>query len=312
MAGSIVVCQHNILSSLWLVEQYAMLPCYEQFRNHEHRVEINAKYLKNIGADIYCLCEVDADSFPVLQQRFNESDGVTSGFVSCFASNEPRFWSEWLEGKRQWKPNGTCMMLRAVVFSEVRAEKLTMPDGWACCFVTCTHLPTGTKLLVVSVHVTNPDPVVAANGSSTIAMVEEDTILERIAEREASEHIDLVIISGDHNTTDVSKFINRGFVEPFHNTSETTPLPQGMIDHTLVYVVHRATNRNIDVRITGKILAIPTDTATIIVPDICGIVAPTIDPNVCSRVVNSICQTIEINGSDHYATTTTLRVQTRR
>src|SRR5436190_10760483 len=103
---SIIICQHNILSSLWLTKMYDLLPCVADFRKSESRHTRTATYLADIRADIYCLSEVDSESYEI----FRTHPGFAA-YHSCFCSNSPEFWNEWHQNREKWMPNGTCVFL---------------------------------------------------------------------------------------------------------------------------------------------------------------------------------------------------------
>jgi hypothetical protein len=85
------------------------------------------------------------------------------------------------------------------------------------------------------------------------------------------------IVSGDFNLTDISLFLRNGYRQGFKNIEDlnTTPAGNGIIDHTIV-----KGNMLID----SKILSIGTGSDSI------------------GKIINSLCDTVIENGSDHFAT----------
>lgn len=255
----ILVCQHNILSSLWLVEEYKLLPCYESYFD-ENRIRTTMKYLEKFRADVYCLSEVEKDQLPLVSEGF-------AGYHGVFASNKPGYWGEWL-GNREWKPNGTCILVNAERFELIDNGYIDLEDGCICCFVLAKS--DGELFLIVSVHFDTSDKKYA----------EASALLEKLDELARIMCPDVVIVAGDYNFTDISMFSVRGYVENLHHPLNTTPLPQGVIDHTLLMSCSRRFELKSKVaQIRGK----------------------------NNNFVEDMCSTVMQNGSDHYATLTLIQ-----
>ncbi len=240
------VCQLNMLAPMWVNKEYKILPCYQNFASPK-RLKITLRYIANLNADIYCLCEVEQEQLSDIALSF-------PGYICVFTSHKRGFWSEWLED-RAWVENGTCILLKTP-FSE--ADSIDFGDGCRCTIIKCTHdLP----LTIISVHFDTGDRKYA----------ETEKLLK---------YIDTIsgtcIISGDFNYTNINKFIDAGYSDGNLKGIDTTPLPQGMIDHTLVKGASS---------IREHILRIPNRNAYTI-----------------NEVVKDICKTVIKNGSDHYAT----------
>lgn len=349
MASSLVVCQHNILSSLWLTREYGLLSCASRFRETSKRHEITVAYLGDIRADIYCLAEVDEQSY----RAFRSSPLFANDYYSCFCSNSPVFWDEWRRPEKAlmpgqpWMPNGTSIFLNLTKFSQVSAEQLALPDGCSACLMSATYRDK--SVLIVAIHLDNTpeqrkqagielDPfsnrtLSPLSSSSLIPgklsssddlkdiigearnLLEEQQILSYIATKQ--EQYDLVIVAGDWNKADISAFTNAGFLElpdistpnTEENTStslehnqglkrdkftgsaspertQTTPIPQGAIDHTLIYMGYVANSLIGQSRVLHQ-----------------GPIAKSL-----VELNNEICRNVSENGSDHYATVTTLRL----
>ena len=260
---TIILCQHNILAPVWVTPQYSLLPCTEEFTS-EKRINTTTKYLRSFDADIYCLCEVEERLLPVLDAAF-------PNYNRFFSDNEPGFWDEWLDEGEERVPNGTCVLVRDDVFSN--CEGLTQPlgDGCVCCLVKCVHNTSGVTMLIASVHFDNGDR----------KWTEAEVLLSVLDGMRA----DVKIVSGDYNFTETSVFVERGYIEHTRKV-DTTPLPQGMIDHTLLLssnVVSGSASTG-----EGEVMQVRGDHGHGVVRD----------------TVNDICATVRTNGSDHYATVT--------
>lgn len=272
----LVVCQHNVLSAQWLTKDHDLLPCVADFRDSEARHRRTAAYLADIRADVYCLCEVDSESYAIFQSSFAD-------YYGCFCPNRENFWEEWRDSNSKYLPNGPAIFLRSSLFSQVQAERLQIKDGSAACFMSAVL--GDIRCLFVAIHLDNTEKQREMAG---IVSKEERQVAET---REILAHIaklpqDLVIVSGDYNTSDVSAFIDKGFIEYAKPVgAETTPLLQGAIDHSLVWT------SNLDVQGIGKVLHNPSSS-----------------PVTLASTVVEICRNVRENGSDHYATITSLTV----
>lgn len=264
----LLICQHNILAPIWVAPEYSLLPCSGSFLD-PHRQSVTTDYLIKLRADIYCLCEVQGTAVDSLSIAFPEHDVF-------FAANEPGYWSEWLseDMRGESTTNGTCVLLRRGRFERCEATALSLGDGCVCCVVTCQHISSDMSMLVVSIHfdVGNRKWLEAASLLSAL-----------------STHylpVGLTVIAGDYNSPDVSAFYRSGYKE-YALRADSTPLYQGMIDHTLLL------SRD-DLEAFGRVLSIPRDR-----------------PTTMRGLVSGICETVSTNGSDHFATVTLVKLPRR-
>ena len=265
----VVLCQHNILAPVWVTPQYSLLPCAEEFTG-EKRIDTTTKYLRSFDADIYCLCEAEERLLPTLDAAF-------PNYNRFFSNNEPGFWDEWLEEGEERVPNGTCVLVRDDVFSNCEGFTQPLGDGCVCCLVKCVHNVSGNVMLIASVHFDNGDR----------KWTEAEVLLSVLEGMQA----DVKIVSGDYNFTDTSMFVREGYAEYARETN-TTPLTQGMIDHTLLL------SSNV---VSGEASATGEGEVMQVRGDHVG--------NVVRDTVNDICATVRTNGSDHYATVTRMTLR---
>lgn len=255
---NVVICQHNILAPLWVTSEYSLLPCAGKFFN-PGRLYTTLEYLAKVRADVYCLCEVQESSLAQIDSAFR-------GHKVFFAANEPEYWSEWLHGKEA-ASNGTCVLLRRGEFSSCSAVALPLGDGCVCCLAHCTHIASGSSLLIASVHF----------DTGSRKHLEAESLLAFLEAQYPG--VDLTVISGDYNSSDTDAFTSRGYKE-HSRRDDTTPLYQGMIDHTLLL------SRG-DLTALGRVLSVPKSR-----------------PVSVRELVSSVCDTVSVNGSDHFATIT--------
>ena len=307
----ISICQHNILAPLWVGEIYKQLPCYQEYVSPD-RINVTLTYLRKItNADVYCLCEVEERLLPRIREMMPE-------YRCYYGANQHGFWTQWLED-RQWVSNGTCVLVRSDMFNVKQAVRIDLGDGCRCTMVQCTT----PHLTIVSVHfdTTNRKYIEAEvllkqlsniQGSIIVAgdynftnvnMFKQHGYLETVRHPSEPALGGSKAASGFESTS--GRFDEPGrFTEAasgFESTGggsetprgrfDTTPLPQGMIDHTLVKHA---------VPLLGKIETIKSTSGG------SGITfgyfkGDNTDRSVAD-IVSTICKTVHTNGSDHYAT----------
>jgi endonuclease/exonuclease/phosphatase family metal-dependent hydrolase len=266
----LTLCQHNILAPLWVDEKYQLLPCRDLYTAPDRLLKTLA-YLRGLTkVDIYCLCEVEQNQLDIIWQHMPE-------YYCIFGSNRTGFWSEYLS-KRQWAGNGTCTLIKKGNFSIVGTELIDFGDGCRCTLVTL-------RKRNHSLHSSNMFVEDHNNPLLTIITVHFDTGAKKFVEANLLlQMLDgvngPVIIAGDYNFTDISMFIQHGYIETVRHRHDpnTTPIPQGPIDHTLVK--H----------------AVPIYAFTDTMHNKQGLLE---DP---LSLIKPICRTVALNGSDHYAT----------
>lgn len=240
------ITQLNILASIWLTDEYKLLPCYPIY-NSQMRLEITLNYLKRQDSNLYFLSEVLSSQLSRIKQVFPE-------YTCLFSSNDPVFWKEWL-GDREWKSNGTCILFKGKIDDY---GSYNLGDGCRC---TCARIE---KVILVSVHFDTENK----------KYLETKSLLSLLAgSRDCT-----IVISGDYNFTNLSLFLNQGYQELFRKERYSTPLHEGVIDHTLVY-------SPLKIRCGGRI--------------------DTLKDLSKEDLVNKglqLCKTAMINGSDHYCT----------
>lgn len=236
------VCQMNLLAPVWLGEMYKLLPCYDRYASKD-RLSTSLSYLISFDSDIYILSEVQEQDLPQIRATFGLDWNVV------YASHEHGFWKEWLEG-REWISNGTSIVVRKSQFESIYSRPIHLGNGCVASSLTCKH--TNSKLLVsiVSLHLDTTEN----------KWLQAENLLAQIAHPTHS----ISIVAGDFNYTDVSMFTSLGYVESATD-KESTPIPQGRIDHTLVLGARK---------VVGTI-----------------------------HSLGDACSTVHTNGSDHYATT---------
>ena len=253
------LCQMNILAPLWLSKMYASLPCYDQYADRM-RLDKTLAYLRVFDSDIYCLSEVQEQDLPTIRRLFD------SWFV-VYSSHECGFWKEWLEGK-EWISNGTCIMIRKSQLTLLDPRSIDLGNGCTASHAMVVRVGTGLRISIISLHLDTSEGV--RNEHRVEERLEGTRLqeqLDRLVHYLQSIDYDVSIISGDWNTTDVSRFTSLGYVETASGL-QSTPIPQGRIDHTLVLGA-------IDVE--GQV-----------------------------HSLGDACSTVHVNGSDHYATTSTI------
>ena len=268
----ISLCQLNLLAPLWVGEAYKILPCYDKFVDPK-RLDTTLDYLLELDTSIYCLCEVEKRQLGKIDKAFSE-------YHRIYTANAKDFWSEWSE--EQWISNGTCVLLDASMYDiqsssyidlGVASKKNLKGDGCKCTVVHAIHKATGHSILLAVVHF----------DTEVRKFIEAITLLSALKKLQKETTFDITLISGDYNFSDVSSFENVGYREVVTDVKDTTPLPQGMIDHTLLLTGHK------DIEYRGEVLNIGSgDKST-------------------KSIVEGICATVSTNGSDHYATVSSIR-----
>jgi len=336
------VCQLNILAPIWINEEYKVLPCYELYTSPQ-RLNVTLNYLKNINADIYCLCEVEEIQMDVIDKAFKSHH-------SFYTSNAEGFWSEFLgnartrsacnrgdsaflgnsedtdkrrdkdtdtrsashvtapegastgkqlavsqERNKKWISNGTCVLLSTRMFDYGRHEYIDFGDGCRCTLVTATHKITDLNMLIISVDF-----------DAEVKFMEAFKLMNELEKLREERNYDMILISGDYNFADISSFEREGYVEMVGTPKDTTPLPQGMIDHTLLLSGHQ------DIKYTGNVLQIHHEE----LPRNAGQRSPhSLSKNAGLRqrspqdIISDLCQTVGTNGSDHYATVIDIEIE---
>jgi endonuclease/exonuclease/phosphatase family metal-dependent hydrolase len=152
----IKLCQLNLLAPMWVNEEYKVLPWYDLYVDPK-RLNHTLAYLKDLDADIYCLCEVEARQLGKLDKAF-------PNYHRMFTSNAASFWSEWatpVHGKKaEWMPNGTCTLLNSDIYELKdhayinlgKGNQLGEGDGCRCTIVKARHKASGYSILVATVH----------------------------------------------------------------------------------------------------------------------------------------------------------------
>jgi endonuclease/exonuclease/phosphatase family metal-dependent hydrolase len=273
MDDTILVCQMNILAPLWVGEIYTYLPCYDLYID-PHRILRTLKYLKKFDADLYCLSEVEESQLDDIKLLFPDYDVI-------YTSNAYGFWSEWLTSNpplilqdlvpieferthdigsvksspKTWVSNGTCILIKSSKFKIKNTKTIKFNDYDGCRATLATLSYCDIYFVVVSVHFDTTDE----------KYIEAQVLLEILEDIHRKLPEAIYIISGDFNFVDVSAFEAKGYIHISDHSIQTTPIPQGMIDHTLVKGA---------IALEGEV-----------------------------HSLGSICSTVSINGSDHYATT---------
>lgn len=234
--------QMNLLAPNWVGAMYKLLPCYDEYASQQ-RLNKSLSYLSGFDAQIYCLSEVEESDLPEIRDFFGDDWSVV------YASHKNGFWREWLEGK-EWVSNGTCILVHRSL-KRLSTAVIDLGDG---CTASHALLQSASGLVsVTSVHFDNGE-----NKWTEAARLLQ--WLERIK-------CDVNIVAGDFNFTDVSMFEEAGYVETAQD-KQSTPMPQGRIDHTMVRGARR---------VSGRI-----------------------------HNLGDLCTTVHKNGSDHYATTSSI------
>lgn len=205
--------QLNVLAPLWVGEAYKQFPCYSDIVSPK-RMDKLCTYLLSLQADVYVLCEVDADVLLVLKKRFYDRYSIT------FTSNKQGFWSEHLEGGNVWIQNGTCILAKRSVIHIAKKNYIDLGDG---CVATCVNGEVlGKNVSIVSLHFdTGPRKY-----------TECDSLIQAL--RKLPED-DVRILSGDFNMVSVKEFEQEGYVSSGGLSDEhSTILHEGLIDHTIV------------------------------------------------------------------------------
>lgn len=302
---TIRLCQLNLLAPMWINKEYKVLPCYDLYVDPK-RLNVTLAYLKDISADIYCLCEVEA-------RQLDKIDEAFPNYHRMFTSNATRFWSEWTtpevttkgktdnkEGK--WIANGTCTLLNASVYDVMKhtyinlglSKKKGDGDGCRCTLVQAIHKKSNYSILIATVHF----------DTEVKKFMEAFTLIEALEELQSRKHFDIVLISGDYNFTDISSFERVGYTELVKEKSDTTPLPQGMIDHTLLLTSHK------DIDFIGQVLQLhPAERKN----ERSGSMKSKLRNTGISQgrnakdILEDVCATVSGNGSDHYASVMEMR-----
>jgi endonuclease/exonuclease/phosphatase family metal-dependent hydrolase len=253
MEDTILVCQMNILAPLWVTSIYNVLPCYDLYIDPD-RLSRTLQYLKKFDADIYCLSEIEETQIQDIKLSFPKYEVV-------YTSNADGFWSEWLTSdtvSKTWVSNGTCILIRSSKFKIKNAETIKFNDYDGCRATLATLLYNNVCFVVVSVHFDTTDE----------KYIEAQVLLDILEGIHQKLPEAVYVISGDFNFVDISAFESKGYMCLYDQSIQTTPIPQGMIDHTLVKGA---------VDIESEI-----------------------------HSLGNICSTVSVNGSDHYATTSTI------
>lgn len=235
----------NILAPTWVTSMYKLLPCYDSYTSTE-RLHKSLSYLSKLSCDVYCLSEVEESNMPAIIQFFGPE------WDTLYVSHDNGFWREWLEGK-EWVSNGTCIISNRNIVGNIRPSSLRLGDGCNASHILC--MIQGRIVSLASVHFDTSDK----------KWTEAKQLLHHLQKTRC----DVSIISGDFNFTDVSTFEDLGYMECARE-GHSTPLCQGMIDHTLVLGARR---------VSGYI-----------------------------DRLGDACSTVHVNGSDHYATISTIQV----
>ena len=264
----LTVCQHNILAPVWINDSYRYLPCYLRYISPE-RLSVTLNYLSALcSADVYCLNEVEANQLSTISNHFKE-------YKFYFGSNKEGFWTEWLNSK-EWVANGTCLLIKKK-YKIVESKIIDFEDG--CRGLLAKFIIEDKTIVnIIGVHFDNGD-----------AKYVEARKLLNLLKYDDNFKNEVIIISGDYNFTNLEMFYQDGYLEPIqlrHNNNNfkkienSTPIPQGIIDHTVIkngfpicqYIDAFDTMDNINK--FGNV----------------------------TKIVRNLCETVEKNGSDHYAT----------
>lgn len=235
----------NLLAPMWVNSLYRQLPCYSDYLAKD-RLERSIRYIQTHPSDVYCLSEVEGSDVMLLDKRLGRE------WTVLYTSHEEGFWSNWLEDGAAWKSNGVCVAVRNSVFQLRGAHHVSLGTGCRACHVLCELVSSGLLVSISSVHFSTDE----SKWTEVQALL---AFLKNVS-------CDLSIISGDYNFSDVQLLTSLGYREG--PGMQTTPIPQGRIDHTLV---------------KGDVL-------------VSSVVHDLGDP--CSTVIG--------NGSDHYATTSVI------
>lgn len=202
------VVQLNVLAPLWVGEVYKQFPCYREIVSPA-RLDKMCEFLRGLEADVYILCEVDADVLEVLQSHFARTYSIT------FTSNKRGFWSEHLAGK-EWIENGTCVMCSKVSLKVLKRSYIDLGDG---CMATSVSTR---EFTFVSVHF----------DTGNRKYLEADVLLQALSKLPCAT---TCIVSGDFNMISTREFEEHGYIASGGLCqAHTTILQEGVIDHTLV------------------------------------------------------------------------------
>lgn len=235
----------NLLAPNWVGSMYKLLPCYDEYADKQ-RLMKSLLYLSKFDAAIYCLSEVEERDLPRIRAFYGHDWKIV------YASHKNGFWREWLEGK-EWVSNGTCILVHNSL-DLIDTAVVDLGDGCTAAHaIVGMASPSAVVISIASVHFDNTD--------------NKWTEAARLLSWLDSVECDVSIVSGDYNFTNISMFEQLGYVETAHD-KQTTPMPQGRIDHTMVRGAHR---------VLGRV-----------------------------HNLGDLCTTVHRNGSDHYATTSSI------
>jgi len=201
--------QHNILAPMWVNNRYKQLPCYSLYTD-VNRITVTLDHLLKYDADVYVLSEVEESLCDTIAEYMQN-------YHCYFTSNEEGYWHEWLDGGKEWKPNGSCICLSNRSFNATMHTGIKLGHGCTCSSVRTVFNGTF-NLTITGVHFDT----------------EEDRSYDQLKTLlNYFNGIENHIISGDLNLTDISMLTNRGYYDTAERITPTTPIT-GMIDHTLV------------------------------------------------------------------------------
>lgn len=277
------IVQFNLLAPEWITQVYANLPCYRNFIDSDRYARAISYCADNLPpASIYCLSEVTSDAISHLRAAYPNHDGF-------FVPNDFGYWKEWLaEDLSETTPNGVAILTDPSLIKITSRIDFSYGTGGHAAILQGIWLHTNATIRIVSLHLNVKITTQTANSIQLDSSADNQSISRLLNYLNTSEISDMTLISGDLNTFDITPFTSAGYVETVKNPDiNTSPLnlgALGKIDHTLLRLLGSYLQK---IQIISKVYRIS---------------------NYATDISSRFCDTVQFNGSDHYATLTDIRI----
>lgn len=180
--SNLKVAAFNVLAAPWAkpssypVQAAPYLP-------REYRRGKNLEVILSLAptTDVFCLQETTVPEFEFYRDHL-------PGFTGFQNNHDPSYWSKYVTETIPWELNGTAIFIKNSKFSDIEFEDLINSNtGNHAAFVKATHLESGKRVGVVSIHL---DSDTGGNRNK-----EMNAIIAHLA----SKSVDVRFIAGDFN-----------------------------------------------------------------------------------------------------------------